>query len=92
MVTDDGTIISKEYFYELYLYFNNKALVVSVFTSPGLGATVTRHYLWKSAEALHVEIDYTYGILTAVKTVMVIMEVDRNYVENFNSVELTLNK
>ncbi len=89
---DDGTEITKETFYKLSLYFNNKAFIVSVFLSPCLGATVTRHYLWKSTDTLHVEIDYTYGDSTAVETVMVMMEVDWNYIEDINSVELSLNK
>lgn len=88
---DDGTVITKELFYELYLYYNNKALVVSIFSSGYMPATVTKHYLWKDADTLHVEIDYTYGILDAVETVMVIMEVDRGYVAGVNEVVLDFN-
>lgn len=89
--TDDGTEITKEFFNESSLYFDSKALVVSVFYSPCLGATVTRHDLWKSTDTLHVEIDFTYNMLTAIETVMVIMKVDRNFVEDVTNVELALN-
>lgn len=88
---DDGTVITKELFYELYLYYNNKALVVSIFQSPCMGTTINKNYLWKDADTLHVEIDYTYGISSAIETVMVIMEVDRGYVAGVNEVVLDLN-
>ncbi len=55
-------------------------------------AIVTRHYLWKNNDTLHVEIDYTYGNATAVETVMVIMEVDRSWIGEVEKIELSLNK
>jgi len=89
--TENGTVIDKNYFRETSADFDNKALVVSIFLSPCLGATVTRHCLWTQANQLHVEIDYMHGSETAVETVMVIMEVDRNYVANVDEVVLDLN-
>lgn len=90
--TDDGTEITEDFFNEQSLNFNNKALIVSIFYSPCLGAKVTRHNLWKNEDTLHVEIDYTCGDLTAVETVMVIMKVDKGLVTDVNSTLVEINK
>lgn len=89
---DDGSVVNKDFFNAAAANLEEKALVVSIFVSPCVPAIVTRHYLWKNNDTLHVEIDYTYGNATAVETVMVIMEVDRSWIGEVEKIELSLNK
>lgn len=90
--TDDGTEITKEFFQEKPLDFFSPALIVSIFSSSSGGIYIEEFDLWKSSDVLHVEIDYTHTGWQMVSYMMVIMEVERQYVYDVNNVILDVNR
>ena len=90
METENGVVIDKDYVNGFSSYFDEKILVISIFTTPNTPARVLSHSVWKDGEVLQLEIECEYGEMTAVTFVMMVLEFDEKDVENIKEVCLNL--
>lgn len=90
----DGGTLDKELLLEWYddSYFEKKAAIGCVFLTQNNLSQIKNVLVWNDDGVLQIEIDYTQTYSTSVEWVMVILEIDRQYVRDIEEIHFVTNE